>query len=142
MTTTEEILGLHHVQLACPAGSEGALRGFYGGVLGLPEIPKPPALAARGGCWFQVGAQQLHLGVEEGFAPARKAHPCLLTVDIDVVAVAVTAAGGEVRWDEAIPGVRRFHTDDPVGNRVEIQQALSDPASASPPGRPDRSTRG
>lgn len=116
------MLGLHHVQLACPAGSEDTLRTFYGGVLGLPEIPKPPALAARGGCWFQVGTQQLHLGVEDGFTPARKAHPCLLAGDVDEVAAAVSAAGGEVRWDEGIPGVRRFHTDDPVGNRVEIQQ--------------------
>nr|WP_222431985.1 VOC family protein [Leekyejoonella antrihumi] len=115
--------GLHHVQVACPAGSEKSLRGFYGRVLGLPEIPKPPALAVRGGCWFEVGAQQLHLGVEEGFAPAKKAHPCLLVADVDAVAAAVSAAGGAVRWDDSIEGVRRFHTDDPVGNRVELRQA-------------------
>lgn len=117
------VLGLHHVQIACPAGSEGELRGFYAGVLGMAEIAKPPVLAARGGVWFSAGGQELHCGVEEGFAPARKAHPCLLVADVDAVARAVAGAGGEVRWDEAIPGVRRFHTDDPVGNRVEIQQA-------------------
>ncbi len=122
-TSGEPTLGLHHVQVACPAGSEGLLRRFYGAVLGLPEIAKPPALAARGGCWFRVGPQQLHLGVEEGFTPARKAHPCLLVDDVDRVAAAVTAYGGDVRWDDAIPGVRRFHTDDPCGNRVEIQQS-------------------
>ncbi len=119
----EPTLGLHHVQVACPAGSEDLLRRFYGGVLGLPEVAKPPALAVRGGCWFQVGPQQLHLGVEEGFRPARKAHPCLLVDDVDRVAAAVTAYGGDVRWDDSIPGVRRFHTDDPCGNRVEIQQS-------------------
>lgn len=117
------VLGLHHVQIACPAGSESALRGFYAGVLGLAEIPKPPILAARGGCWFAAGAAELHCGVEADFRPARKAHPCLLVADVDEVAAAVAAAGGQVRWDDAIPGVRRFHTDDPVGNRIELQQA-------------------
>ena len=116
------VVGLHHVQIACPAGSEEELRGFYGGVLGLPEIPKPPVLAARGGVWFAAGAEEVHCGVEIPFAPARKAHPCLLVEQIEETARLVAQAGGEVRWDEAIPGVRRFHTDDPVGNRVEIQQ--------------------
>ena len=117
------VLGLHHVQIACPAGSEDALRGFYSGVLGLPEIPKPAVLAARGGAWFRAGSHELHCGVEADFRPALKAHPCLLVEDIEAVAAAVGAADGEVRWDEAIPGIRRFHTDDPVGNRVEVQQA-------------------
>ncbi|UUZ44160.1 VOC family protein [Janibacter limosus] len=117
------VVGLHHVQIACPAGSEDRLRAFYSGVLGLPEIPKPPVLAARGGVWFRVGDHELHCGVEGGFRPALKAHPCLLVEDIESVAAAVAEAGGEVRWDEAIPGTRRFHADDPVGNRVELQQA-------------------
>lgn len=117
------VLGLHHVQIACPAGSEDALRAFYGDLLGMPEIAKPRVLAARGGAWFQAGDRELHCGVEADFTPARKAHPCFLVDDVDALAEAVTAAGGEVRWDEAIPGVRRFHTDDPVGNRVELQQA-------------------
>lgn len=120
------VMGFHHMQVACPAGSENALRAFYTGVLGLPEIAKPAALAVRGGCWFAVGEQQLHLGVEQDFRPARKAHPCLL-VDghhsLEEAAAAVAAAGGEVRWDDQIPGIRRFHTDDPVGNRIEIQSA-------------------
>ncbi len=117
------VLGLHHVQIACPAGSEDALREFYGRVLGMPEIAKPPILAARGGAWFRAGDRELHCGVEVDFAPARKAHPCFLVDDVDAVAKGVAAAGGEVRWDEAIPDVRRFHTDDPVGNRVELQEA-------------------
>ncbi|KNX38014.1 VOC family protein [Luteipulveratus halotolerans] len=117
------VIGLHHVQIACPAGSEDALRAFYGGVLGLAEIEKPEALRARGGCWFRAGAQEIHCGVEADFRPALKAHPCLLVDDVDEVADAVAAVGGEVRWDSQIVGVRRFHTDDPVGNRVEVQQA-------------------
>jgi regulator of ribonuclease activity A len=119
------VVGLHHVQLACPTGSEDALRGFYGGVLGLREVTKPPALAVRGGVWFRAGPHELHCGVEEGFTPAGKAHPALAVDDVDTLAAAVAAAGGEVHWDASIPGVRRFHTVDPVGNRVELQQAVS-----------------
>jgi predicted enzyme related to lactoylglutathione lyase len=116
------VLGLHHVQVAMPAGSEDAMRAFYGDVLGLSEIPRPTALAVRGGIWFAVGAQQLHCGVEMPFAPALKAHPCLLVADIDAAAARVGDAGGEIRWETSIPGIRRFHTHDPVGNRVEVQQ--------------------
>lgn len=117
------VVGLHHVQIACPSGSEDSLREFYGGLLGMPEIPKPAALAVRGGAWFEAGDRELHCGVETDFRPALKAHPCFLVDDIDAVAKGVASTGGEVRWDESIPGVRRFHTDDPVGNRVELQQA-------------------
>jgi catechol 2,3-dioxygenase-like lactoylglutathione lyase family enzyme len=109
--------GLDHVQLACPAGGEDAAREFYGGLLGLREIEKPAALRARGGVWFECGqAQQLHLGVEEAFAPARKAHPALLVSDIDALAERL----GDVRWDTDLPGYRRFYTDDPFGNRLEL----------------------
>lgn len=116
------VRGLHHVQICCPTGAEDELRAFYGGVVGLPEIPKPPALAARGGVWFQVGAQELHCGVEQPFAPAAKAHPALAVTDVRAMAETVERAGGRVSWDQNIPGVRRFHTLDPVGNRVEFQQ--------------------
>lgn len=119
------ILGVHHVQIACPAGSEDLLRHFYGVVCGMPEIPKPSALAARGGVWFGAGEQQLHCGVEDVFVPALKAHPCLATDDVDGLAAAIAGVGADVRWDNSIPGVRRFHTDDPVGNRVEFQQVPS-----------------
>jgi predicted enzyme related to lactoylglutathione lyase len=119
---TTLVTALHHVQVSCPVGSEDALRGFYGGVLGLVETAKPPALAARGGVWFRGAGWELHCGVEEAFAPARKAHPGLAVRDVDAVAGRVRAAGLPVRWDEQIPGLRRFHTDDPVGNRVELQQ--------------------
>ena len=120
------VLGLHHVQPASPTGWEDTLREFCGGVVGLPEFPNPPALAVRGGVWFRVGQQELHCGVEEGFAPARKAHPAFAVDDVDAIAGAVVRAGGEVHWDASIPGVRRFHTIDPIGNRVEFQLARPD----------------
>ena len=116
------VRGLHHVQVSCPAGSEDRLREFYGTVVGLPELPKPPALATRWGVWFRVGAQELHCGVEDGFRPAAKAHPAFAVDDLDALAAEVVRSGREVMWDAAIPRVRRFHTTDPVGNRIEFQQ--------------------
>jgi catechol 2,3-dioxygenase-like lactoylglutathione lyase family enzyme len=118
------ITGYDHVQVAIPSGGEGAVRRFYGDVLGMTEVAKPPALAARGGCWFTAGAAVLHLGVETPFAPARKAHPAFRVADLDIVALHLAAAGHEcVRADGEIAGVRRFHTFDPFGNRLEFQQA-------------------
>lgn len=116
------IVHLDHVQLAMPAEpeAESAAEAFYGGLLGLVRVPKPPALAARGGCWFEDGAVRVHLGVEEPFAPARKAHPAFVVDDLDALAEVLTAAGHEVRWSEEVPGTRRFHTDDPFGNRLEL----------------------
>ena len=116
------MIGLDHVQVAAPPGCEEAARRFYGKLLGLAELEKPEALRARGGVWFAVGAQQLHVGVEEPFSPARKAHPAL-RVDpdgLDAMANRLRAAGFEPRWDEELPGVRRFYADDPWGNRIEL----------------------
>ncbi len=115
---------IHHVQLACPAGSEDRLRTFYTGVLGLTEIPKPPALAARGGAWFRGHGVELHLGVEPDFRPARKAHPGLLWPDLDALAEGLTAAGHPVTWDDEFPGMRRFYSADPHGNRLEFLAPL------------------
>ncbi len=112
--------GLHHVQLACPAGSENELRTFYVGVLGMTEIEKPPALAARGGAWFASGTAVLHLGVEDQFTPARKAHPGLAVRDLDSLVARLVAAGAPVEPDPHFPGHRRVYTADPVGNRVEL----------------------
>ncbi|GAA4359876.1 VOC family protein [Angustibacter luteus] len=117
------VVGLHHVQVSCPAGSEDAQRSFYSGVLGMSEVPKPAALAARGGVWFRAGSCELHCGVEDGFTPALKAHPGIAVSDVDALAERVAAAGLPVLWDEQIPGLRRFHTQDGVGNRIELQQA-------------------
>ena len=116
------INGLHHVLVACPRGSEDSLRAFYGGVLGITELTKPPVLAARGGVWFRSGTAEIHCGVEEDFRPARRAHPGLLCADLDAVAAACAAAGHEVTWDDNFPGFRRFHVADPVGNRLELIQ--------------------
>ncbi len=114
------LTAVDHVQLAAPAGSEDLLRRYYGGALGMREIPKPPALAARGGCWFQGGAVQLHLGIEADFRPARKAHPGLRVTGIDAYAARLREHGAPVVWDDHLPGHRRFYSEDPVGNRLEF----------------------
>ncbi|MET7640319.1 VOC family protein [Streptomyces sp. NPDC005438] len=116
------IVSLDHVQLAVPAGSEDRLRAYYGRLLGMTEVPKPPELAARGGCWFTAGPVSLHLGVEADFRPAGKAHPGLRVRDLTALARRLEGAGYRVRWDEALPHERRFHTHDPVGNRLEFLQ--------------------
>jgi catechol 2,3-dioxygenase-like lactoylglutathione lyase family enzyme len=114
--------GLHHVQLAMPAGEEEAARRFFAGVLGMAEIEKPPVLAARGGAWFRSGGLEVHLGVEEGFSPARKAHPGILVGDLDDVVRRLREAGQDVTWDGDFPGFRRIYAHDPFGNRLEFLQ--------------------
>ena len=116
------VLGIDHVQVAAPAGSEDDARRFYGELLGLPEVPKPPVLQARGGVWFACGAHQLHVGVSEQFTPAEKAHPALQVrlAELDRLSARLEDAGAPVRWDDAIPGPRRFYTADPWGNRIEL----------------------
>ncbi len=116
---------IDHVQVSCPIGGEDAARRFYVAGLGMVERPKPPILAARGGAWFQSGDAWIHVGVEADFRPARKAHPALAVDDVDVVASRLLALGWPVEWDDAIPGVRRFHTADGNGNRVELQESSS-----------------
>ena len=115
-----KIEALDHVQLAMPAGGEAAARAFYAGLLGIPEQPKPPALAARGGCWFERGALKVHLGVEADFRPARKAHPAFVVSDIAALVAALEAAGHPTRNDEPLPGYERVYVDDPFGNRLEL----------------------
>jgi catechol 2,3-dioxygenase-like lactoylglutathione lyase family enzyme len=118
------ITGFDHVQVAMPPGEEAAARAFYADLLGMTELPKPPILAARGGCWFTSGIAVLHLGVEASFTPARKAHPALLVEDLDGLATTLTGAGYACTpADGEIPGSHRFHTHDPFGNRIEFQQA-------------------
>ncbi|MDI6627568.1 MAG: glyoxalase [Rhodococcus sp. (in: high G+C Gram-positive bacteria)] len=120
---------IHHVQVACPAGGEDREREFYSGALGWQEIAKPPLLAVRGGCWFRVPGVggpdgEVHIGIEDDFRPALKAHPAFV-VDVDATAAALTSAGYPVNWadPEEIPGRRRFHTCDGVGNRIEFVAA-------------------
>ncbi|MEU1270108.1 VOC family protein [Streptomyces sp. NPDC005799] len=118
------LAAVDHVQLAAPAGCEDLLRAYYVDVLGMTEIPKPPVLAARGGCWFRAGAVQLHLGIEADFRPAKKAHPALRVTDIEAYAARLEAGGARVVWDGELPGHRRFYTEDPVGNRLEFLQPV------------------
>ena len=101
--------GIDHVQLAMPAGREDEARAFYDGLLGLPEQPKPPHLAVRGGCWFESPHVKLHLGVETDFRPARKAHPALLVDDLPGLLDALRAAGVEIVDDEPLEGFRRAY---------------------------------
>lgn len=115
------IIGLHHVQLAMPPGGEAAARTFYGNTLGLQEEAKPKALAGRGGVWFRATGVSLHLGVEEPFRPARKAHPALEVTDLeDARAALAQHAPSEI---STLPGLRRFYVSDPFGNRIEILQS-------------------
>jgi catechol 2,3-dioxygenase-like lactoylglutathione lyase family enzyme len=113
---------LDHVQIAAPPDCEPAARRFFGDLLGLAEIEKPEPLRARGGAWFALGDRQLHVGVEDDFEPARKAHVALRlgTVELDDLAERLAAAGGPVTWDDALPGERRFYSEDPWGNRIEF----------------------
>ncbi len=119
---TVSITALDHIQIAMPAGAEEAARQFYNGVLGLVEIAKPPNLAVRGGVWFSGAGFGVHLGVEDDFRPARKAHPCFRVQDLDALQALLELTGVPVTPDDEIPGVRRFYAPDPFGNRLEFQQ--------------------
>jgi|SRR5689334_11446129 catechol 2,3-dioxygenase-like lactoylglutathione lyase family enzyme len=123
MNATGRILRLDHVQLAMPEGSEERARSFYRDVLGMKEIPKPAALAGRGGCWFASGDARVHLGVEEDFRPAKKAHPALVVEGLDEILVRCEAAGFTIKPDAEINGRRRVHVFDPFGNRIELIEA-------------------
>lgn len=115
------VRGLDHVQVAMPPGGDGQARAFYGGLLAMREVPKPAPLAARGGCWFEAPGVQIHLGVEEPFAPARKAHPALLVADLDALVARLRAAGVPLKDDDAAElGRRRIYAYDPFGNRIEL----------------------
>lgn len=120
--TTVLQYGLHHVQLALPPGGEDACREFYVDILGLTEVCKPEVLAARGGLWVRADQLELHLGVEADFTPQRKAHPGILVVDIDALAGRLESHALTVEWDDNFPGMRRFHTYDNNGNRLEFLQ--------------------
>ncbi len=111
---------IDHVQLAMPAGCEDEAIAFYEGLLGVPQVPKPPHLAARGGCWFERGDLKIHLGVEADFRPARKAHPALLVDDLPALVEHLRTAGVPLRDDEPLEGYDRVYADDPFGNRIEL----------------------
>jgi catechol 2,3-dioxygenase-like lactoylglutathione lyase family enzyme len=122
-----EVIRLDHVQLAMPAGGEPDAVAFYEGVLGIPQVPKPAHLAVRGGCWFERGDLKVHLGVEDDFRPARKAHPAFIVGDVRALASAVAAAGFTVNHDEPLDGYDRLYVHDPFGNRIELMQPAPSP---------------
>jgi catechol 2,3-dioxygenase-like lactoylglutathione lyase family enzyme len=123
--TPYRLVAVDHVQLAMPAGAghEEDAEAFFSGLLGLDRVPKPPELAVRGGCWFTNGDVTLHLGVEEGFRPARKAHPALVVDDLDALVAALEAAGHPTRRVEDVPGMPQCFVADPFGNRIELVAA-------------------
>ena len=115
--------GIDHVQVAAPPGCEPEARRFFGELLGMPEIPKPALLAVRGGVWFRCGAQELHVGVDRDFRPAKKAHPALRLVNeqaLGSLMARLQTAGVPTRTDEEVEGTVRFFADDPWGNRLEF----------------------
>ena len=114
------VVGIDHVQLAMPVGEEAEAQAFYEGLLGLPRVRKPPHLEQRGGCWFENDAIKIHLGVEDPFRPARKAHPALQVQDLPALAALLRGAGVAVRDDEPLEGYDRVYVDDPFGNRLEL----------------------
>lgn len=121
-----EVKQIDHVQLAMPPGGEELARSFYRDLLGLPEIPKPPELARRGGCWFESTAVKIHLGVEQDFRPAKKAHPALLVDDLPSLLAAFSDADVHVVDDEPLEGYHRVYTADPFGNRLELMELRGD----------------
>ena len=118
------ITAIDHVQLAMPPGREAEARRFYEQTLGIPELPKPPHLAKRGGCWFERGALKVHLGVEADFRAAKKAHPAFLVEDLPRLKAALAAAGYTMKTDEPLEGYDRIYVDDPFGNRVELMEPI------------------
>ena len=118
-------LAIDHVQIAIPVGGEDSARGFYSELLGLTELPKPPEMAGRGGCWFQLGAHQLHVGVEADFRAAKKAHVALATDDLAGLRRRIKAAGHATKDDSPVDGRYRFFAEDPFGNRIEFMDRVA-----------------
>lgn len=114
------VLGLHHLQVAMPPGEEQLAREFYAGLLGLTEVPKPPHLAAHGGCWFDAQSLRLQLGVQPDFRPSGKAHPAFLVIGLAVLRRRLEHAGHVIVDDTQLDGHDRLYTFDPFGNRLEL----------------------
>jgi len=120
-----KIKGIDHVQLAMPPDREAEARSFYEGILGIPEVVKPPHLAKRGGCWFERGSLKVHLGVEADFHAAHKAHPAFIVEELAGLSAVIEAAGHRVVKDEPLEGYNRIYVDDPFGNRIELMEPLA-----------------
>lgn len=111
------------MQIAAPPGSEAQARAFFADLLGMTEVQKPVSLRSRGGVWFQCGAQQLHVGIEGDFSPAKKAHPAIRVDSLSSLRLRLQAAGVSVLEDSSLPDAERFYVDDPFGNRLEFLQS-------------------
>lgn len=120
MIMTEFLTGIDHIQIAAPPQSEEQAREFYGNLLGMEEIPKPENLQARGGCWFKCGAQEVHIGVQADFTPAKKAHPGFTVHALEQLKSRLETAGYKISEEPPIAGRARFFTHDPFGNRIEF----------------------
>jgi catechol 2,3-dioxygenase-like lactoylglutathione lyase family enzyme len=118
--TVEPVTGIDHVQLAMPPGGEDEATAFYAGLLGIPRVPKPEPLASRGGCWFERGSLRVHLGVEQDFRPARKAHPALAVQGLEELIAKLQAEGLTIKPGDGLEGLRQAYVDDPFGNRIEL----------------------
>lgn|SRR5690554_4844775 len=114
------LLKIDHVQLAAPKGSEDLARQFYSDVLGLKEIEKPKTLSKRGGAWFLIGNQQVHIGIEEPFNPAKKAHPAFVVENLNHLKAHLSKHNIEYQVDTLLPGANRIYINDPFGNRIEL----------------------
>ena len=119
------IVGVDHVQLAMPAGREAEARAFYTGLLGIPELAKPPALAARGGAWFERGPVKVHLGVDPTSAPRGRPTRACLVSGLEALIEELRRAGYDVVTDEPLEGFLRVYVDDPFGNRLELMEPRS-----------------
>jgi catechol 2,3-dioxygenase-like lactoylglutathione lyase family enzyme len=117
--------GIDHIQLAAPMGCEEQARRFYGDLLGLKEIPKPENLQRRGGCWFICGNQEIHIGVQESFLPAKKAHPGLVVENLEELRGSLQKLKVTIKEEAPIEGRKRFFADDPFGNRIEFLEFLA-----------------
>lgn len=117
------ILGVHHIQITIPAGTEEQARVFYCSILGLPEIAKPRMLQGRGGFWLQVGDRQVHVGTEDGIDHRQtKAHIAYQVDDPESWRSRLEQHGIDILDSLPIPGYHRFEFRDPFGNRVEFIQ--------------------
>lgn len=125
MPSSPIVIGFDHVQITAPRADEARAKVFYAEVLGLVEVPKPEALAGRGGAWYRCGDLHLHLGIEadEAFHPQQKSHPAFLVCDLASLRALherLAAAGAPLATDVPLPGYERFETRDPSGNRLEF----------------------
>ena len=118
---------IDHIQIAMPKGREQDAKRFYGGLLGLEEIEKPERLKPRGGLWFRLGSRQIHLGVEDDFKPAKKAHPAFLVDDYAALTAKLKAAGYPRVEDDTLEGYERCFSNDPFGNRLEFMRKRTTP---------------